>query len=169
MRKKLFLLKIGVILLGCLVAAFFVFEFVLSGGNFIKKSSTTPPRARFAANDIKKDTPNVNLKVKKLEVSSKEADGFFRMGKPINVECSIENNSEKTAYEFVSLARTPRIEINSKYLKELGPNKEITLSGSFTPETTGTILIACRADSSFKIAESNENDNREIFAVYVVE
>lgn len=169
MEKKLFLLKIGVVLMGCLVAAFCVFEFILGGGNFIKKSPTTTSRARFAANDVQKDIPSVNLKVKKLEVSSKEADGFFRMGKTINVECSIENNSKETAYEFNSLVRTPHEEIDSKYLKALGPNKEITLDGSFTPQTTGTILIACRADSGFEIAEANENDNREIFAVYVVE
>lgn len=162
------MLKIGVILIGCLIAAFCLFEFVLSDGLFIKKIAITAPRARSAANDIKKDTPDVNLKIKKLNVSSKETDGFFRIGKPISIECSIENNSMETVYGFNAVVRTPGINIDSEYIKALGPNKEIMLEGNFTPETTGTILIACRADSNFEIAEANENDNREIFAVYVV-
>lgn len=167
--KKWFILKIFLILLascGVLILAYYA---VIQEGFTLKKIGILPPRARLAASEIKEDKPTVNVKVAKFEVKSKEADGFFRKGKSIEVSCTYENDSEKglpSAVKF--LMRTPTAEI--KAIKQvIGAKKQLELAGTFTPEMTGVVIFACRADADHQLRESDENDNREVVTVYVGE
>lgn len=167
-NMRSFYLKISAILIGCFIITYGAFDLVMQGGLFVNKISSTPSRSRLVA-ETNVEFPNVNLQAKDFSVKSTSEDGVFRKSKPINVSCKIENNSDKNARNFKALIRTPKVEIKSKYFDVLKPQKQILLEGSFTPENTGVTLVACRADSGFELKEANENDNREIVAVYVRE
>jgi len=167
--KKWFILKISLILLGSCGLLILAYWAVIQSGITTKRVNVLPPRERFAAAEIKEDKPDVNVRVTKFEVKSKEADGFFRKGKPIEVSCTYENDSEKGLKSSVKfLMRTSTTEI--KAVKQvIGAKKQLELNGTFTPDAVGVVIFACRADVDRQLLESDENDNREIVTVYVSE
>lgn len=167
METTRYFIKISVILLGSIGVLFHLNMVMLQGGIFVSRLGVIPARARLAASEVQQISSKVNIRVKNFEVKS-VSDNFFRKGQKIDVSCTLENTSDEPAKNFQSLIRIPGKDVAAKYLKILQAGEEITISGTLVLENTGILYLACRTDPDAALFESNEHDNHEIAAFYVL-
>ncbi|MBI2638894.1 hypothetical protein HYW83_04875 [Candidatus Peregrinibacteria bacterium] len=140
---------------------------ILQGGFFTEKISVLPKRVKPAALEKNLDVSDLDLSVKNFSIKTKSLWGRFRRGESIEISCSIENASEKTVKNFHSVIRTPQKELAQMQTKTLKPGEKLNLQGSFIPENSGAVIVACRGDSEKTVVEANENNNREIAVLYI--
>jgi subtilase family serine protease len=145
---------------------------MLQGDIFVSRLGVIPARARLAAGETAPEKSNLNIRVKNFtftaEAGNTEASEFFKKGTKVAVSCSIENSSSEPARNFRTLIRIPGKDVVVKHLKILKAGEEIIISGTLILENTGILYLACRADPDAALFESNENDNHEIAAMYVL-
>lgn len=163
-----FTIKAAAILIGIVILLVFNIA-LLQGAFFADRIGVFPERARLAADSNTNYTMSQNVRVKSFDIQSKSKDTVFRKGALIEVFCTIMNIGDETLENFKSVVRTPKKEIASLESKSLAPNESARFHGSWTPEETGFTPVACRADIDNQISESNENDNRALSTIYVVE
>lgn len=146
-----FLLKITAVLIVSIFLIAMVDLVILQGGVFVERLSTTPPRARLAAQERENAFPESNIKVKKLKIA-KKSDGLFKKGESVDVSCAIQNDSKETLKNFHALIRIPGKDIVNQQIKSLKPGEEINLSGALLLENSGILYMACRTDMDHEIA-----------------
>ncbi len=140
---------------------------ILRGGFFAEKMSVPPKRMKPAALEKNFAETDLDLRVENFSVKTKSPDGRFRRGESIEVTCSVENTSAKAVKNFRSVIRTPQKELAQMQTKTLKPGEKFNLNGDFTPENSGAVIVACRGDSEKTVVEANENNNREVAALYI--
>lgn len=112
---------------------------------------------------IGKDSKD-NIRIEEFDVSQ-EKPGLFSKGAAIQFSCLIRNDSPSSK-KIKSLVRTSKKEIAAE-TRALASGEALSLKGSYTPEESGVVIVACRADVDQQISESDEKDNREIAALYI--
>lgn len=162
-----YLIKISAILLGSIGVLLLLDMVILQGGFFVKRLGVIPARARLVAGEVQETSSRINIRVKNFVIKTVHPD-FFRKGQKVEVSCTIENSSSEPAKNFQSLIRIPGKDVAVEQRKLLKPGEEMVLSGTLVPETSGLLYLACRADPHGALFESNENDNHEIAALYVL-
>lgn len=163
-------IKISALLLIPVALLMAVDMIILQGGFFVEKISILPKRVKPAAleKNLQENGGDLgNLNVKNFSIKAKSQDGLFRRGEFIEVSCTVENSSSQAVKNFRSVLRTPEKDLAQIKTNALKPGEKFNLQGSFTPENTGVLIVACRGDSEKTVEESNENDNREIAVLYI--
>lgn len=175
MKRRHIFIGIGVSIAIMLAGIFVLNIAIIGGGIFSKEQDGTTEKTRAAAfyKEFERinegDKPTANVTSKDIKITTESKDGLFRVGTPIKASCVIKNTSEETVYGFKSLLRTPNGEIDSAQMKSLKSGAEVMLKGEFVPKAQGVLIFACRTDVGKTLSETDENDNREIGAVYVFE
>lgn len=146
-----FFLKITVVLIVSVVMVIALDLVILQGGVFVNRVSATPPRARLAANDANESMPEMDIKVKNLNIQ-KKSSGLFKKGESVEVSCTIQNDSTKVVKNFHAVIRIPGKDIVSEEVKSLKPDEELNLSGALLLENSGMLYMACRTENSHEIA-----------------
>lgn len=161
------------VFLTVLIAITIVADFVILQGGFktVKAEVVDLARLRPAYDGgdgavSRLDLPNANIRVEKFSAMSKNAD-VFRKNSPIEISCEIKNQSKITIKNLNSVIRASNGGFSVANTKTLAPDESVTIKGEFIPKESGVTVAACRADVDERIEEKNENDNREVVALYI--
>lgn len=159
--------------LAVLIAITVVADFVILQGGFKAVKADAAELARLRPAYDGEDwtvsrlvQPDKNIKVEKFSVVPKNSSIFVK-NSPIEISCEIKNQSKIAIENMNSVIRTSNGGFSIANTKTLAPDESVTIKGEFMPKESGVIVAACRADIDEQIEEENENDNREVVALYV--
>lgn len=158
------------ILITITAAADFV---ILQDGFSIKKAKAveltriSPAYNKEFNKQIKSETEGINIAAEKFSVAALKNSGEFVKKSPIEIFCEIKNKSKTTIKNVHSVIRTSKGGFSIAKIETMAPEKSIILKSEFIPQESGVTITACRTDVDGWIEEENENDNREITAIYV--
>lgn len=155
------------------ISALFVFGldvYMLRGGMILSKAGIVTSKIRPAAAMEFSETmsKNGNVRVLMITAMPESPDGFFRKGNSIKIDCVLENASKDSLSNFKSVLRTHTVELQSLRTKVLKSSETVRLSGTFKPESTGQVFVACRTDVDDHIAEAYESDNSAMKTLYIL-
>lgn len=167
--QKIFFVKINItLLLG--VLAMVVLNLFLLWGGFSKeiKNGAAQKKERLSAQEFVIENPvRGNIKIKNLRITSVDG-GFYRKGQKVRFSCDIENDSNSEVQANTSVLRVPSQEIASSN-EALPPGQKTILEGALELKETGLLYVACRGDIYQNAKETNESDNQNIAAIYVMD